>query len=182
MPLYIADEMPPQPTDLVEMEAETIMTHSDLNRGQALTVLCWVGRQGKRQTLKNSTAVCKEGRNWQGEEQGSEQGRAHASCHTLLQCLLGSGTGGDEGAALWPYEEVQTAKKFNCIWNSPGILLDSVFIAWLVTTSLLWVITRRRGTATPSPSPWSLRTAAMDGMLFLTLLCPTQSKAEHWDW
>lgn len=117
MPLYAADEMPRQPADSAEMEAETVIIHSDPNRGQALAVLCRVCTLSERKTPKNSAAVGKEGQNWQGEEEGREKGRAPASCLTVLQCLLcreaGEGQVGMkdcEGAALWPWEEVQSAK------------------------------------------------------------------------
>lgn len=89
----MADETPPQPAASVEMEAETVIIHSDANRGQALAALCWVRTLSERKTPKNSSAVCKEGQNWRGEEEGREKGRAPASSLTVLQCLLGSGKG-----------------------------------------------------------------------------------------
>lgn len=101
--------MPLQPTDSAEMEAETIIIHSDPNRGQAPAVLCRVHTLSEKKPPKNSSAVCKEGQNWQGEEEGREKGREPASCLTVLQCLLcrevGEGQVGMkdcEGAALWP--------------------------------------------------------------------------------
>ena len=101
--------MPPQPAESAEMEAQTIIIHSDPNRGQALTVVCWVRMLSERKTPKNSSAVCEEGQNWQGEEEGREKGRAPASCLTVLQCLLCREVGEGqvamkdcEGAALWP--------------------------------------------------------------------------------
>ena len=109
VPLYEADEMPLQPADSAEMEAETIIIHSDPNGWQVLAVLCWVRTLSERKTPKNSSAECKEGQNWQGEEEGKEKGRAPASCLTVLQCLLcreaGKGQVGMkdcEGAVLWP--------------------------------------------------------------------------------
>jgi len=67
VPLYAAGEMPPQLADSVETEAETFIIHSDTNWGQALPVLCRAYTLSERKTPKNSSAVCKEGQNWQRE-------------------------------------------------------------------------------------------------------------------
>lgn len=181
--------MPPtQPPDLVEMEAETVIIHSDPNRGQALAMLCRVHTLSESKTPKNSSAACKDRQNWQGEEEGREKGRAPSSCLTVLQCLLcreaGEGQVGMkdcEGAVLWPSEEVQTAKNSTAFETVPAYFL--ILYSWRGWSLHLscWSQPGDGELRPPSPSPHSLRTAAMDGMLFLTLLHPTQSKAEHWD-
>lgn len=73
--------------------------------------------------------------------------------------LPGSGrrAGWDEG--LWRGSIVALGrskdckKPLNCIWNNPCLLSDPVFIAWLVTTSLLLVVARRWGAVTPHLLP-----------------------------
>lgn len=140
-----------QPSDSAEMEAETIIIHSYPYRGAGPhCAVLGMHIKLKKKTPKNSSTECKDGQNWQGEEEGRRTGRVPASCLTVLQCLLcweaGEGQVGTkdcEGTVLWPEEEVQTAKILNCIWNSLHTLSNSVFIAWLDTGSLLLVIARQ---------------------------------------
>lgn len=107
MPLYAADKMPPQPRQ--RWRQKPSLSTQILTGGRVLAVLCWVCMLSERKTPKNSSAACKEGQNWQGEEEGREKGRVLASCLTVLQCLLcreaGEGQVGMEdckGALLWP--------------------------------------------------------------------------------
>lgn len=94
---------------------------------------------------------------------GGGKGERPSACQ-LPHCapvfaLPGSGRGAGWDEGLWRGSIValgrSTERKnpLNCVGNSPCILSDSVFIAWLVTASLLLVVVRRWGAVTPLSFP-----------------------------